>query len=207
MIRKLRRLRGICLTLPLASAWLAGSIGAQNNEGATPTASAADSVPRDGSHDFDFELGTWKTHLRVLRHPLSGSSAWVEFNGTSVVHSIWNGRANMVELEADGPAGHMEALNLRLYNPLSHQWSLNFASSSNGIMGVPTVGQFSNGRGEFYDMEPVNGRQVLVRNTWSAITNDSCHFEQAFSLDGGQSWEVNWIADDTRVEAGTGKGR
>jgi hypothetical protein len=154
-----------------------------------------------GQHDFDFELGTWKTHLRVLLHPLTGSTTWAEFHGTSVVHKIWNGRANMVELEVDGPSGHVEALSLRLYNPESHQWSLNVANGRTGTVGgPPTIGEFRNGRGEFYDMEPINGKSVLVQNVWSDITADSCHFEQAYSADGGKTWEVNWIADDTRVK-------
>jgi hypothetical protein len=153
----------------------------------------------DGQHDFDFELGTWNTHLKVLRHPLAGAATWLEYEGTSVVHSIWGGRANMVELEVDGPTGHVEAINLRLYNPASHQWSLNFANATGGTLSVPTVGEFKNGRGEFYDQEAVNGRMTLVRNIWSDITANRCHFEQAFSDDGGKTWETNWIADDTRV--------
>jgi hypothetical protein len=166
-------------------------------QSASPRKAAAE---RDGQHDFDFEIGTWKTHLKVLVHPLTGSTTWVEFEGTSVVHKIWDGRANMVELEVDGPSGHKEALNLRLYNPDAHQWSLNFASAAVGTMSVPTVGAFKDGHGEFYDMEPINGRMVLVRNVWSDITPNSCHFEQAFSTDGGKLWETNWIADDTRMK-------
>lgn len=154
---------------------------------------------RDGSHDFDFDIGTWKTHLKRLQHPLTGSSTWVEYDGTSVVRPIWNGKANMVELEVDGPAGHIEGLGLRLYNPVAHQWSLNFANSAGGALSVPTVGAFKNGRGEFYDFEPLGGRMILVRNVWSDITPNSGHFEQAFSDDGGKTWEVNWIATDTRV--------
>jgi len=95
---------------------------------------------RDGSHDFDFEIGTWKTHLRRLLNPLSGSAKWVEYEGTTVVRKVWDGRANLVELVADGPAGHFEGLNLRLYNPQSRQWSLNFASSRGGTMSPPTIG-------------------------------------------------------------------
>src|SRR5213083_1867004 len=85
---------------------------------------------RDGQHDFDFEIGTWKTHLSRRLHPLTGSTTWVQFDGTSVVRKVWNGRANLVELEVDGPTGHIEALSLRLYNPQSHQWSLNSANSN-----------------------------------------------------------------------------
>jgi hypothetical protein len=161
---------------------------------------AQSSAPPDAQHDFDFELGTWKTHIHRLVHPLTGSTTWTDYDGTSVVRKIWNGRANMVELEVDGPAGHIEGLSLRLYNPQSHQWSLNFASSVGGALGVPTVGEFKNGRGEFFDQEPINGRMVLVRNVWSDITPKSGRFEQAFSDDGGKTWEVNWIAEDTRID-------
>jgi hypothetical protein len=157
---------------------------------------------RDGQHDFDFEIGTWKTHLSRLVHPLSGSTAWVTYEGSSVVRKIWDGRANLVELEADGAAGHIEGLSLRLYNPESRQWSLNYANSRSGSLSVPTIGESRTGRGEFYDQEEFNGRMILVRNVWSEITAESCRFEQSFSDDGGKSWEVNWIAMDTRVKDG-----
>ena len=155
---------------------------------------------RDGQHDFDFEIGTWKTHLRRLLRPLTGSTAWVEYEGTTVVRKVWNGCANLVELAADGPAGHFEGLNLRLYNPQSRQWSLNFANSNGGTMSQPTIGDFKNGRGEFFDQETFNGRAIFVRFVISDITPNSCRFEQAFSDDGGKTWEVNWIATDTRVK-------
>jgi hypothetical protein len=113
------------------------------------------------------------------------------------VSPLWEGKANLVELEVDGPA-HIEALSLRLYNPTSHQWSLNFSNSAGGSLGTPTVGQFKDGRGEFYDQETLDGRAILVRFVISDITAHSVHFEQAFSDDGGRHWEVNWIADDTR---------
>ena len=154
---------------------------------------------RDGRHDFDFEIGTWKTHLRRLLHPLTGSTTWVEYEGTTVVRKVWDGRANLAELVADGPAGHFEGLSLRLYNPESRQWSLNFANSRVGTLGQPTIGGFKNGRGEFYDQEIVDGRAILVRFVISDITRNSCRFEQAFSDDGGKTWEVNWVAIDTRV--------
>ena len=157
---------------------------------------------RDGQHDFDFEFGKWKTHISRLEHPLAGSKTWVEYEGTSVVRKVWNGRANVVELEVDGPAGHIEGLSLRLYNPESHQWSLNFANSRVGILSVPTVGEFRNGRGEFFDQETFNGRTILVRNIFSDITPASFHFEQAFSEDGGNTWEANWITTDTRLPDG-----
>jgi len=88
--------------------------------------------------------------LSRLLHPLTGSTTWVEFEGTTVVRKVWNGRANLVELEANSPAGHIEGLSLRLYNPQSHQWSLNFANSIDGTLNQPTIGEFNNGRGEFF---------------------------------------------------------
>jgi hypothetical protein len=174
-------------------------VRAQQNSGPSNLSQQAE---HDGQHDFDFEIGNWKTHLKLssrLGHPFNGSNTWSEYDGTSVVRKIWNGKANMVELEVDGPTGHVEGLSLRLYNPQSRQWSLNSANSKVGTMSVPTVGEFKNGRGEFYDQETINGRVMLVRNIWSGMTSTSCHFEQAFSEDGGKTWELNWIADDTRV--------
>jgi hypothetical protein len=180
------------------------AVAQQNSE------ASKNSLPRserDGQHDFDFEIGTWKTHLRRLAHPLTGSTTWIEYEGTTVVRKVWNGRANLLELEADGPGGHFEGLNLRLYNPESHQWSLNFANSNGGAMSQPTIGEFKNGRGEFFDQETLNGRALLVRFVISDITPDSCHFEQAFSEDGGKTWEVNWIATDSRVKGESDEAR
>ena len=153
----------------------------------------------DGQRDFDFHIGSWKTHLRRLQKPLTGSTTWVEYDGTTEVRKVWNGAANLVELDVQGPAGRIEGLNLRLYNPESRQWSLNFASRRGGTMTPPTIGEFQNGRGEFYSHEDLDGRAIFARFVISDITPNSCHFEQAFSADGGKTWEVNWIATDTRV--------
>lgn len=156
---------------------------------------------RDGSHDFDWEVGVWKTHLRVLRQSPNGTKAWVTYEGTSNVISIWNCRAEMVELDATAADGRrVQAIDLRLYDPVSQQWSLNFANVASGAMGVPTIGGFRDGIGTFYDQEPIDGHEVLVRNVWSRITANSAHFEQAVSDDGGRTWTENWIADDTRVQ-------
>jgi hypothetical protein len=169
-------------------------------------ASAAETIPhaaparRDGQHDFDFSIGTWKTHISRLQHPLTGSTIWVDYDGTSVVRKVWNGRANLLELEADGPAGHIEGVGLRLYNPQSHQWSLNWANSSGGTMSQPMIGEFQNGNGEFFDQESFNGRAIYVRNGFSNITLNSCHFEQAFSDDGGKTWEKNWVMTFRRAK-------
>lgn len=156
------------------------------------------STEGDGQHDFDFALGRWKTHLSRIQHPLTGSKTWIEYEGSSVVHKIWNGRANLEEFEANGPAGQIEGLTLRLYNPLSHQWSQSWAASGEGILNRPMIGDFRNGRGEFFDHEPFKGRAIYVRWVWSGITPDSCRFEQSFSEDAGNTWETNFIWDLTR---------
>jgi len=162
-------------------------------------AQQTDTTPHDPQHDFDFEIGNWHTHLRCLQQPLTNSTTWLEYDGTSYIRKIWNGRANLVELEVDGPTGHIEGLSLRLYNPQSHQWSLNFASGAQGTISVPTVGEFKNNRGEFYDQETFHNRTILVRNIFEYILANSYRFEQSFSDDGGKTWEVNWIAVDTRI--------
>ncbi|HEY0701979.1 MAG TPA: hypothetical protein VGD60_04350 [Candidatus Acidoferrales bacterium] len=166
-------------------------------------AGAAQNAQRDGAHDFDWEIGSWHSHLKRLEHPLTGSTSWVEYDGTSEVSKVWDGRANLVELEIQGPTGKIEGMSLRLYNPAAHQWSLNFSNSRVGTLSVPTVGEFRgeghNLRGEFYDYEDFGGRMILVRNIFSDITPNAWHFEQAFSTDGGKTWEVNWITDDTRL--------
>jgi hypothetical protein len=172
---------------------------AQQNSGGSTSSDPDHVTERDGQHDFDFEIGIWKTHLKRLVHPLTGSTTWMEYEGTTVVRKVWNGRANLVELEVDAPQSHIEALSLRLYDPDSHQWSLNFASRGGGALGVPTVGKFKDGRGEFFDQETLNGRAIYVRFVISDITPNSCRFEQAFSDDGAKTWEVNWVATDTRV--------
>jgi hypothetical protein len=164
-----------------------------------PQSNAPPATEHAEQHDFDFEIGTWHTNLKRLQHPLTGSTTWIEYDGTSTIRKIWNGRANLVELEVDGPTGHIEGLSLRLYNPQSHQWSLNFANSTQGTISVPTIGEFKNNRGEFYDQEPFNNRTILVRNVFEDITANSYRFEQSFSDDGGQTWELNWIAVDTRI--------
>jgi hypothetical protein len=152
-----------CRFFRLGLLLIVSAVAALAQEKAAQTARPASSTARpasvhDRQHDFDWEFGNWHTHLWRLKQPLSGSNEWVEYDGTTVVRKIWGGRANLVELEVDGPT-HIEALNLRLYNPETHKWSLNFASSKSDTLGTPTVGEFKNGRGEFFDQEDFNGRQ------------------------------------------------
>lgn len=111
-----------------------------------------------GNTTLIFEVGSWKIHLKRRLHPLTGSNTWVEFDGTSVTRKVWDGRSQIEEFETDSSTGHIEGLTLRLYNPESHQWSLYWANSKDGKMFVPQIGEFKNGRGEFYAQDTLNGR-------------------------------------------------
>lgn len=154
---------------------------------------------RDGSHDFDWEIGSWTTQLRYLPEPLTGSTRWVEYRGTSQVRAVLDGRANLVELSVEGASGKIEGVSLRLYNPKARQWTLNFANARSGLLTSPVTGAFDDsGRGVFYGVDTVNDRTVLVRFIISDIKPNSARFEQAFSADGGASWETNWVAVDSR---------
>jgi hypothetical protein len=109
---------------------------AQQNSEAAKTSVQHTPPEHDGQHDFDFEVGTWKIHLKRLDHRLVGSTNWVEFDGTSVTRKVWGGGADLEEFETDSPAGgHIEGLTLRLYDPQTHQWSLYWATSKSGAMG------------------------------------------------------------------------
>jgi hypothetical protein len=179
---------------------VAQALPGQQSAEASQTPNQKTATARDGQRDFDFELGSWKIHLKRLVNPLSGSTKWIEFDGTSVTRRVWDGRAQIEEFETDGSAGHIEGLTLRLYNPKSQQWSLYWANSKDGSMGgPPNVGEFRDGVGNFYCMDTYNGKMVLVRYEWSKITPTSAHFEQSYSEDGGKTWEANWITDQTRV--------
>lgn len=166
----------------------------------TPAA-APGTETRDGQHDFDWEIGNWATDVRVLRNPLSGAAPdWAEYRGTSLVKPILGGRANSVELSVKGDKGAIEGVSLRLYNPKLGQWSLNYATVRGGAMTAPVYGRFDGkGRGLFYGQDMLDGRAIMVRFDIRVESPGRARFEQAYSADGGASWETNWIAVDTRL--------
>jgi hypothetical protein len=181
----LSAMAGLTLALPLASA-------------ADTTAAAATPTTRDGQHDFDFNIGVWHTHIRRILDPLSGATHSIELNGTVIVRKVWDGRAQLEEIETDGPNGHWEGLSLFLYNPASHQWTQNFVNSKAGQLSNPLVGSFSSGRGELFAQDTVGGRTILVRGVWSDIKPDSHQYEESYSDDGGKTWALSLIANKTR---------
>jgi hypothetical protein len=169
------------------------------------TAPAAPPAPKqvvtaNAQNDFDWEFGTWTTKVKIRTNPLSGAAPiWVAFEGTSVVRPLLNGRANFVELSVASAGSKIEGGSLRLYNPKARQWSLNYANLNNGLLTSPVFGGFDNsGRGLFYGQDTLDGRTILVRFIVTRPSAAEAHFEQAYSVDGGQSWEDNWIAVDTK---------
>ena len=167
--------------------------------GCAHTADATPPTPVGSPSDFDFEHGRWHTALRRRLHPLSGSDVWADYTGTTIVTPASGGRANLVDLDVSGPEGRLQGLSLRLFETKQKRWTLNFANAASGTLVAPMTGGFGGGkRGVFYSVETFDGRRVLVRFVIESTSADSCRFEQAFSADGGITWETNWIAVDTR---------
>jgi hypothetical protein len=193
MTMKFPKSIGVCVLAGVIG-WIAPVSPASAAGEATQPPNAA----RDAQHDFDFNFGVWKTHIRRVLDPLSGSTNSIELNGTVAVRKVWDGRAQLEEIEADGPNGHWEGLTLFLYDPSAHQWSQTFVDSKSGVLTPGLIGSFKDGRGELYTQQTVHGRSVLIRGVWSDIKPDSHHFEESFSDDGGKTWVPAFIASLTR---------
>jgi hypothetical protein len=153
---------------------------------------------RDGQHDFDFNIGVWRTHIKRILDPFSNTTQSMELNGTVTVRKVWDGRAQLEEIEADGPNGHWEGLTLFLYNPQAHQWSQTFTNSKMGVLQPPLIGAFKDGRGELFAQDTFKDRSILIRAVWSDIAANSHHFEESYSQDGGKTWAAAFIATLTR---------
>lgn len=173
-----------------------------------PVSAANGSAPaqvRDGQHDFDWELGTWDTRVQRLSEPLTGKTEWIAYRGTSIVRPAVDSRANLVELDVRGTAGRIAGVSLRLYHPKTGEWTLHFANLANGEMTEPMRGSFAGGVGTFYGRDSLRGAEVLVRFLIKPVSSTEWRFEQAFSADGGKTWEDNWIAVDTKAAVSGGQ--
>lgn len=157
-------------------------------------------APRDGSHDFDFNLGRWHTSVQRIKDPFAAAPEPVRLEGTVTVRPVWGGKALIEEIEADGPGGHWEGLTLFLYNPEARQWSQNYANAAQGSFApTPTIGERRGDRIELYSQDTFHGRTVLVRGLWSDIRPDSHSYEEDYSDDGGRSWHPAFLARLTRI--------
>ena len=184
-------LKRIALVLALALALPAGPL---------PAPAAASGA----RHDFDWNLGTWKTRIKRLMRPLHASNDWASYQGVVTVRPLLGGAANVEEVQAaqsDGP-GRIAIIDVRTFDPQSQQWIENQASPGSGTLDVPNaVGAFSGGRGVFFDAETFENRTVLMRQAFFDITPASYSFEQAFSSDGGRTWEPNFRANLERLSS------
>jgi len=155
-----------------------------------------------GLHDFDFLVGHWQVHHRRLKERLANSREWMEFEGTSVSQKIMGGAALVDDNVLEFPPGAYRAAGLRAFDSRSGQWSIWWLDGRTplGPLEPPVRGGFQDGTGTFLADETFNGIPIRVRFTWSHITPTSCHWEQAFSTDGGATWETNWIMDFRRVQ-------
>ena len=155
---------------------------------------------RDGSHDFDFSRGRWTTELTIIKDPFNKPTEQIHLRGTKVARPVWNGKGWLEEIAADGPNSHWQAANLFLYDPVAGQWSENYVDSSVGRMESPGIGGYRDGKLEFYSVESVGGRSMLVRGTWTIMSKDLHSYEVARSIDGGRSWHTSFIARVSRAK-------
>lgn len=162
---------------------------------------SADTMP-DHSHDFDFIIGKWTVHHHRLKARLADSHEWEDFAGTSQVWKTLNGHGTFDENFIDIPGGGYWADGIRAYDPRTATWRIWWldARHPESSLEPPVQGRFENGIGIFETEDVQVGKPVIVRYTWSGITHDKAHWEQAFSTDGGKTWEMNWAMDLTRVK-------
>ena len=163
------------------------------------TASRSDNAPADGRADFDFFFGRWAVSHRRLRKRLAGDTSWDAFGGTCDTRPILGGLGNFDDNVIDLPGGSYRAATLRTFDPETRQWSIWWIDGRNPLtIDVPMRGTFADGVGTFLCEDVFEGRPIQVRFLWSRITGDSPRWEQAFSPDGGKTWETNWIMDFAR---------
>jgi hypothetical protein len=150
------------------------------------------------ANDFDFLIGNWSVQHRRLKQRLAGSTEWIEFTGPATARKILGGVGNFDEIEIPLPSGAYLGATLRLFNPATQLWSIYWIDSRYAVMDPPMIGKFEDGRGLFYGDDVFEGRPIRLRFIWSPISAHECRWEQAFSEDGGQSWETNWTMRFTR---------
>jgi hypothetical protein len=192
---------------PIATLLLAVTLLAASAASA-PVYTPYPAVPttRDGRNDFNFAYGTSHTRYRVLKDRLVGSHQWYECHGTSVFRPFWGGGGNLEEGDMKCPNRYITLMTVRLYDPQTYQWTLWWGTKKLGIQPPPQVGHFgANGVGDFYSYDNWKGTPIVCRFHWTKL-NGNPHFEQAFSTDGGKSWEVNWITDTERVSSSSKDG-
>src|SRR5262245_27344409 len=149
------------------------------------------------SHDFDFWMGSWKVRNRRLRERLKGSKTWDEFEATAVARPLLGGIGNEDVFRTDF-AGGFTGMSFRFFDTAERRWAIYWADSRRGRLEPPVVGGFDGDVGRFEGTDTFEGRPIRVRFLWSRVTTPSPRWEQAFSEDGGKTWETNWVMDMER---------
>jgi hypothetical protein len=160
----------------------------------------AEPAPTGHEHDWDWLVGRWTVKHRRLKERLTGCTVWEEFAGTSVFWPTLGGLGNVDDNVVEIPSGTYHGLSLRAFDAKSNQWSIWWLDARNPTVIEPAVrGGFKDGVGTFGGDDTLRGKPIKVRFQWSKITPTSAHWEQAFSPDGGATWEMNWESDITRA--------
>ncbi|HZW91991.1 MAG TPA: hypothetical protein VFF64_03380 [Candidatus Eremiobacteraceae bacterium] len=185
----------------LAAAILAAILGLMAPAHSFQDAKVPQAANLTGLHDFDFLVGQWQVHHRQLKERLTNSREWVEFDGTLITRSLMDGWANMGDNVFKMPGGDVRGVSLRSYDPKTREWAVWWLDGRNPSANLdpPIKGHFENGVGSFYSSDNLRGKPIRVRVTWSQITSTSARWEQAFSADGGKTWETNWVSEFRRV--------
>ncbi|MEQ1818527.1 MAG: DUF1579 domain-containing protein [Terricaulis sp.] len=150
-------------------------------------------------HDWDWLVGSWNVRHHRLKERLAGSTEWVEFDGTCTMVPTLNGFGNMDDNWLDISTGAYRAMGIRAFNPETRLWSIWWFDERFQTIDQPVRGSFENGIGRFEADDTFNGQPIRVYFQWSEITANSARWEQAFSTDGGATWEVNWWMRFTRA--------
>ena len=155
---------------------------------------------RSTVRDFDFWMGRWSVRNRWLRERLAGSTEWEEFSSTVTARKILGGLGNFDEVVMYRESGVMRGATMRLFDVATQTWRIYWAADNiPGILDVPMIGSFKDGVGVFHAQELFEGKPIFSRFIWSVSDENHCRWEQAFSADGGQTWETNWTMDFTRT--------
>jgi hypothetical protein len=155
---------------------------------------------RDGARDFDFWMGSWRIRNRYLRERLKGSNDWIEFDATGVARALPGVLGNQDEFRTEHDGGFV-GMSFRFFDPTTERWAIYWADSRRpGLLDPPVFGSFAGDVGVFEGEDTFEGKPILVRFVWSGITTPTPRWEQAFSEDGGETWETNWVMDFTPLE-------
>ena len=154
------------------------------------------------ARDWQWLVGNWDVQHRRLKERLANNKDWEEFSGKSALWLTLGGLGTIDDNLLHLPSGSYRALGIRAFDPQTRQWSIWWLDARNaGKIDPPVVGGFTGDMGTFVGRDTLRGKPITVRFRWHDIHSARPHWEQAFSADGGATWEVNWVNFFTRTSA------